>query len=171
MIAMSQKTKYCRRCDSTKTVDEFYNDKNAKDGKCYECKVCVKKRSAAWQKANPEKARKRQAEWAERNQDKYKATLKRYHSLGGWRRRWYMKKYGLTPEQVQEKIKKQDNKCAICGTDKPGGRGNVFAVDHNHRTGKTRMMLCQKCNTGLGSFNDSDVLLMKAAIYLMDHNY
>lgn len=76
-----------------------------------------------------------------------------------------MKKYGITSEQVMDKIRAQGGKCAICGTLNPGGRGQ-FAVDHNHATGQIRGMLCQSCNTGLGMFKEDKILMNKAIEYI-----
>lgn len=57
--------------------------------------------------------------------------------------------------------------CDICKSDTPGfGRKNL-SVDHDHTTGLVRGMLCQKCNIGLGNFNDSPDLLSKAIKYLI----
>jgi len=57
------------------------------------------------------------------------------------------KKYGITPEQRDEMFKLQNNKCYICGkkTDK-------LVIDHDHKTGKVRKLLCHGCNTMLGKF-------------------
>ncbi len=57
----------------------------------------------------------------------------------------------------------QDGGCAICG-EKP--TGNRLAVDHDHATGEVRGLLCQHCNTGLGSFRDDAGLITKAIRYL-----
>lgn len=63
-------------------------------------------------------------------------------------------------------IDDHNNLCDICKTDIPGfGRKNL-SVDHDHKTGVVRGMLCQKCNIGLGNFNDNTELLEKAIKYL-----
>jgi len=64
----------------------------------------------------------------------------------------------------------QDGKCAICGA-REGHRsryGRVcrLAVDHDHRTGKVRGLLCNNCNRGLGRFKDSIENLEAAVRYL-----
>ena len=69
-------------------------------------------------------------------------------------------------ENAMKIINNHSGFCDICGTDSPGfGRKN-FCIDHNHSTGSVRGMLCQKCNIGIGNFNDSPELLNKAIRYL-----
>lgn len=59
-------------------------------------------------------------------------------------------------------LEEQDGKCYLCG----GIDFRNLAVDHNHKTGKVRRLLCSSCNTGLGKFKDDPDLLTKAAVYL-----
>lgn len=70
------------------------------------------------------------------------------------------KKYGLTPEQYNTMLCKQNYACNICR--KPTSRKKL-AVDHNHKTGKVRGLLCVKCNTLLGFVYD-DINILKRAI-------
>lgn len=75
-----------------------------------------------------------------------------------------LKGYGLTLDQYDLLSKEQGDVCRICGTkNKDGG---VLSVDHDHRTGKIRGLLCRKCNTGLGIFSDDISFLRKAISYL-----
>ncbi len=60
---------------------------------------------------------------------------------------------------------KQESKCAICGIEKCSS-GYPMSVDHNHDTGKVRALLCKKCNSGLGLFDDDPELISKAVSYL-----
>jgi hypothetical protein len=77
-----------------------------------------------------------------------------------WRR--LKEKYGISREQFEEMLDDQGGRCLICG------RKEVrFCVDHDHESGVVRGLLCYRCNTGLGGFNDSPVLLQKAINYLM----
>lgn len=59
----------------------------------------------------------------------------------------------------------RSNGCMICG-DLKDMMGRNLAVDHDHKTGKNRGLLCHHCNTGLGLFNDDVELLKKAISYL-----
>ena len=99
--------------------------------------------------------RRRQAAktWKERNPDK--VLNKRYKE-----------RYGITYDQYKEMLKNQDHKCAICGVDELDSRDEKLCVDHDHDTGKVRMLLCHNCNCGLGHFKDNPSLLEQAAAYL-----
>jgi len=59
----------------------------------------------------------------------------------------------------------QEGACAICKVTAPGGQG-TFHVDHDHKTGAIRGLLCHHCNTALGKFKDSPILLETAIAYL-----
>ena len=75
------------------------------------------------------------------------------------------KNYGITIEEYDLLLEQQDNKCAICGTNTPGGKGR-FHVDHDHTSGAIRGLLCSSCNIGLGHFKDDPEILILAAEYL-----
>jgi len=64
---------------------------------------------------------------------------------------------------------KQNGKCAICKkpeTRKTGNKIRELSIDHCHKTGKVRGLLCDSCNNGLGRFKDSVKLLESALKYL-----
>lgn len=78
-------------------------------------------------------------------------------------------KYGLTIEQYNAMFESQNGQCKICGKkfDNKMGSGNV---DHCHKTGKVRGLLCNGCNVGLGFFKDNIENLKSAAEYLTKYN-
>jgi len=81
-------------------------------------------------------------------------------------RNWNLKhKYGLTPEDFSRMVALQNDRCAICGTDKPGRWGR-WVVDHCHNTGEVRGLLCDQCNILLGNAKDNPAILRVAADYL-----
>lgn len=98
--------------------------------------------------------------WYWTNQDgrnrAQKASNDRYHSLDAGRkvrryelnRRRELLKYGLTPEDYDRMLERQDNSCKICK--RSCSSGKKLAVDHCHNTGKVRGLLCASCNTRLG---------------------
>lgn len=77
------------------------------------------------------------------------------------------KRYGITLEQALDMLEQQSGQCGICGQsvkisrDTP--RENQACVDHCHTSGKVRGLLCPKCNSGLGMFDD-DIDRLKAAM-------
>lgn len=84
------------------------------------------------------------------------ARMRAYH---------YTRKFGMTAEDFDRMLAEQDGRCAICGTDTPGGRGE-FCIDHCHVSGEVRGILCSRCNTGLGQFQDDPARLLAAVKYL-----
>lgn len=73
-------------------------------------------------------------------------------------------KYGLTSEDYEEMLKRQNGVCAICCQHDPSGK--LLSVDHNHKTGVVRGLLCTNCNTAIGKLQDSSVIAYQAARYL-----
>ena len=84
------------------------------------------------------------------------------------------KRYDLSPDDVVKMYKKQNGRCAICGV-----KGDVFelgfnkrptlAIDHDHRTGKVRELLCIECNLGIGKLKDCWKVVKNAFKYLKKH--
>ena len=98
-----------------------------------------------------------------------KACVGKDHKDNGRKRRFKWM-YDLTVEEYDEMLERQNFGCAICGTTEPGGKDNVFNVDHDHSMGfvreAVRGLLCTTCNTGIGLFVDDPDHLDKAANYL-----
>lgn len=64
-----------------------------------------------------------------------------------WNRRAHLRrKYGITPEDVDAMLKEQGFKCKLC---KKPLRSTPF-VDHDHKTGRVRGLLCRACNISVG---------------------
>lgn len=72
-------------------------------------------------------------------------------------------RYGITPEEYEKRLVEQAGRCAICKQEPSKQR---LAVDHCHKTGRIRGLLCSSCNHGLGNFKDSPNLLDKAIKYI-----
>src|SRR5690606_35285379 len=84
------------------------------------------------------------------------------------------RKYGLTREDYNKKIESQNFKCEICGEKETeiDGRTNkpvLLAVDHNHKTGKIRDLLCWRCTSTIGRINEDLELTDKMKAYLIKH--
>lgn len=82
------------------------------------------------------------------------------------RLRGAVKKYGMTVEQFEDLFQKQGGKCAICKLTSK----RRLAIDHDHKTGRVRGLLCVTCNLGIGNFQDNPDTLVSAAAYLTTNN-
>jgi hypothetical protein len=106
-----------------------------------------------------------------RRQDpkKYTAQTQAWRRANAEKYRNYrlMKGFGISTTEYDKKLKKQKNGCAICC--KPCASGKNLAVDHCHKSGMIRGLLCSKCNLGLGLFKDDIILLATAKKYLTKH--
>jgi hypothetical protein len=82
--------------------------------------------------------------------------------------------FGITVEEYYQMLAQQNNRCAICRKEETAIDNwkktiRNLAVDHCHNTNKIRGLLCTKCNTGIGLFNESSELLQLAIDYLSRH--
>lgn len=74
--------------------------------------------------------------------------------------------YNITPEEYEEMFERQNGCCALCGVEHGTTRETRLAVDHDHKTGAVRGLLCPPCNKGLGHFQDNIDVLEAAIAYL-----
>jgi hypothetical protein len=74
-----------------------------------------------------------------------------------------LKKFGMTEDDYQKMFDEQLGLCAICH--KPENDIKL-AVDHDHKTGKVRALLCKKCNMGIGLLGDDPDTILSASLYL-----
>lgn len=84
------------------------------------------------------------------------------------RRDWMLKgKYGITVDDYDQMLAAQNGGCAIC-TRKPGKL--PLHVDHCHRTGVVRGLLCHQCNWYLGTIEGGDGVFTRLINYLEKHD-
>ncbi len=138
----------CTKCEATKTIKDFYE---RSDARIYAvqawCKECCKEKAA-------ESYRKRHDSGEERER--------------GWKRKGIV---GVTWDDFVEMYAEQNGKCAICfqGVNLKGrgrAKANIAHLDHDHKTGTARGLLCQNCNTGIGFLQDDTDVLRSAIEYL-----
>lgn len=114
------------------------------------CPPCYKKNYRSSAKAK-EYQSKYYKDWSKNNEDKVKDhQLRRY--------------YDINLEEYREIEKSQNYKCKICLQTNKHTR--MFAVDHCHKTGKVRGLLCTNCNTAIGLFEENKDNLLRAIEYL-----
>jgi Recombination endonuclease VII len=99
-----------------------------------------------------------------RNKDYYQEVgkQKKLEAYPERRKRILKSRYGITPEEFEIMLVKQNNTCAICEQ----SYHLTMHIDHCHTTKKIRGLLCNNCNRGLGHFKDNSVLLKNAINYL-----
>jgi len=81
--------------------------------------------------------------------------------------------FKITEAEYITILTEQNGVCAICKRPETAtrlGKVKALAVDHSHSTSKNRGLLCQKCNVGLGHFEDNQALLLAAVEYLKRFN-
>jgi CxxC motif-containing protein len=117
-----------------------------------ECKTCMRVRNAA---RSRDEFINTNREWKKRNREKA-AQTSRNCSL--------KRRFGITLQDYERLNGAQAGVCAICCERCPTGFN--LAVDHDHKTKRVRGLLCARCNTGIGQFQDKPERLMAAAAYL-----
>lgn len=111
-------------------------------------------------------------EYGPRKMDKfgrqsYCRACVRVDAMARHRRKMYgLRKYGLNKETWAGRVEAQGGRCMICRTVPK----SVLQVDHDHKTGKTRDLLCGNCNKILGLCHDDPAILLSAIEYLRLHN-
>jgi hypothetical protein len=103
--------------------------------------------------ADPAKRRAYHREYLARNKERH------------WER-CIKNKYGIAPADYYRMLDEQDGACAICHATEDSYGRSKFCVDHDHKTGLVRGLLCTHCNRVIGLFKDSAELARSAATYL-----
>jgi Recombination endonuclease VII len=104
-----------------------------------------------WKINNPEKVREADKRRYQRRREKLLAL-----------------KYAMSPKKYFEKLKEQNGLCAICKIPQEKYRRR-FDVDHDHKTGINRSLLCNRCNLVVGSVREDAELVGKVLFYLGYH--
>ena|ERR1035437_868539 len=142
----NKKRQYCIMCQKIHNKEYYLKNKVSllKKAKKYSKDPKVKIRVKAYKKI-----------YNENNKERIKHVQ---------RKNRLMKEYGLTFEEYNILMKKQKNKCALCKIRFTKNKKSL--IDHNHKTGKVRGILCYPCNNVLGQAGDSIKLLQRAIEYL-----
>jgi hypothetical protein len=145
VVIVTDSIKSCTDCKESKPLSAF-RSRGGKMSHLYKshCNTCLYKRHK---------------DWANKNQDK----IEEYRDKDPWTLAKRCGRYGITPDQLTERFNEQGGCCAICNT-----KVSLIdsAIDHNHKTGEFRGVLCKQCNRALGMFKDNAAVLRSAANYL-----
>ncbi|MFB7657644.1 MULTISPECIES: endonuclease VII domain-containing protein [unclassified Streptomyces] len=169
----------CSRCQESKPRTAFASNKSTRDGLQAYCRECsaeyYRQRQAAKGRAVREKVPvppghkhcrgcgevKPHSEWHRKTSapdglaSRCKACKAATDPAGHLRR-----KYGLTEAERDEMVASQAGVCVICL------KAPAVQVDHCHKTGRVRGVLCFNCNSGLGLLRDDPDVMNRAADYL-----
>jgi hypothetical protein len=137
----------CSDCKKLKQIRYFHKNKASRDGSGYAnvCAKCFRKRNRTRVPA------KRHLQYLKHKRRQLDRDL--------------FKHYGITRDQYNEMLAKQDNLCAICGKHASDSHKGLH-VDHCHETKKVRGLLCSACNIGIGMLKHNGTILRKAMEYL-----
>lgn len=145
--------KKCSKCGIEKDEKEFPYQSKKQNKLMSNCSVCRKEYQKNRRHINIYETRAKDKERYYKNREVRIETARRFRKNNPEKTRATMlkSKYGITQEDYNKMLLKQQNKCAICNRDM-NEYGKIFCVDHNHETNKVRGLLCDPCNYGLGFY-------------------
>jgi hypothetical protein len=158
------KAKYCKNGKHEMTQANTYMRPNG--GRM--CRACARARSRKWSANNPEKNLAMQRKWRVDNLEKCRAKGRKWRSenLSACRESWLRYRFGISIEDYSRMFEQQGGRCAICQRHQTELKKTLH-VDHDHKTGEVRGLLCVRCNSsGLGAFSDSREVVERALDYL-----
>jgi hypothetical protein len=184
-------TKRCKKCKRELSLDKFNKRNRSADGLqayCRECQLAYKPKRRLIEKicehcgltfeTKPTKNWDRQRFC---NHDCQQLAYKPKRDLVEKNRPYrdqresHLKRlYGLTLEDYESELHNQNHGCAICcqpETYMSKGKIIRLAIDHDHKTGCYRGLLCGRCNKGIGLFQDNIAILKQAIQYLEKFEY
>lgn len=135
--------KKCSACKNYKTINNFSKNSQQKSGLHPSCKEC--------------KNKKNKEQWN---------SLSSGEKYNRARERQLKYRYNITPSDYSHLFNLQNGKCAICKKNSESWNGKHLTVDHDHKTGAVRGLLCSYCNSALGKFEDNPEILINAFKYL-----
>lgn len=143
--------KTCTKCLKELPESVFKLKKNSRNISSKRCNACRESPSVLWN---------------QKNSDRMKAAAQKFKNSGKSRQGRLKAMYGMTHEEYLVLFEKQQYSCAICKCKEPGGRWKHFHVDHDHKTGIVRGLLCTNCNRAIGYMNDDVWRLEQSIRYL-----
>lgn len=148
------KSKICGKCENEypATSEYFYRQRGGKYGFASRCKKCVAEYDKYYQQS--EKGRRYRKKYQQSEKGKM-SVLKSHLKLV----------YGITIEEWNKVFFEQNGCCAICGIHQ-SELNRQLDIDHNHRTGKIRGLLCNNCNRMIGIAKENKNVLQNAIDYL-----
>ena len=187
----THKFNHCAHCDSVKPAEDFGIDRQRVSGRQNRCRDCrnpgstcrccgathKRERGARiWSICPPCAAVKNRCYTCKEYKD-HSEFNKDSTAPGGLSGRCrpcshahsIEKRYGVPLDEYKRMLAVQGGVCAICSQPPPDNRPNLY-VDHDHRTGTVRGLLCNGCNSGIGYLQDSVAVILAAADYVFERS-
>jgi hypothetical protein len=125
-------------------------------------------RTSKYNKENSAWYREYHSVWYRNNKDKAKSYNEKIMQKDpeSRLRKWLRLGYGLSLEDYKKMKEEQQDLCKICKQPNRDKDISRLSVDHDHKTGKVRGLLCRRCNTALGLLDDRIDLFKEAILYL-----
>lgn len=157
--------KKCSNCNLLKSEEEYNKSSFTLDKLYCYCRECDKKYKKEYR--NTEEGKKKKTEYSKKYYSKNKDRIKKKQKDNPniHRNTKLKKNFGIDLNQYNEMLNNQNKKCAICYIHE-SELIKKLAVDHCHKTGKIRGLLCMKCNIILGQAKDNIKILNSAISYL-----
>ena len=168
----------CNRHGWLNSEDIKIKKDNRRNASYLSCRICHRASASTARDLDRTKAN----EWGRRDRALYPEKYKKWREerikrigLENWKQQrideYNKRVYKLTAERYREMLKEQDYKCKICRkheTRKSSKSDETLrlCIDHCHKTGIVRGLLCHDCNTSLGKFKESTELFCRAIEYL-----
>jgi recombination endonuclease VII len=138
--------KHCTQCGRLLPIEHFSKNRRRKDGRHSACRACISARRQ--EQVTPEK-----------------------------RRIWHLRQdFGITVEQYNQMLEAQGGVCACCKQPEThtrpcadGVQISPLSIDHNHRTGEIRALLCHHCNAAYGHLREDEARILALLEYHRQH--
>ena len=149
VLTLKQKKKYEDNKEEILQRQKLYRDNNAKE--------ISSRRKKIWTDRTIEEVEARK-EYAKKYREDNKEHIRNQRMI---------KKFGIDIDDYNLLLESQNYRCAICKSTETGRKDTKhFSIDHCHKTGKVRGLLCKSCNVMLGEAKDDSNILSKAINYL-----
>lgn len=171
--------KRCSRCKQVYPITSFGKKATGKNGIADMCRQCAKEYAREMREslkvAPPKtcddcKETKPASDFYGPNALYCKQCRRKWNTKGKMaaRNAALKQRFNITQEDYESMLLNQGGVCAICG--QPPKEGNHLHVDHCHKTGVVRALLCRGCNVAIGSMREDPDVLRRAALYVEKYN-
>jgi hypothetical protein len=133
------KHKLCNGCGITKPHSDYHKRPERPSGVKPQCKDCLNKKRKLFYGKEKQSGKIREVIWARQN-------------------------IAITYEEYLDRYNLLGGKCEICN-----GKFDVLCVDHNHKTGRLRGLLCTRCNLAIDNLDESVATMARAIQYIQLH--